>query len=247
MKHALSLSLCLLAALAGTAQGQSVSYTSFATADTFVSSGQPAVNFGAQGAVEIAAPNATQPRTLLSLTRFNATALRDAFDADFGAGNWTVTDASVTLFSNFATAGRQPNNASFNLIAAGNFDFGLLGNNTWGESTLTWNTLPDFLPGAGSTNTLDSLGTFFWPATGASSSTWNLNAAPLGNAILAGGDLTLFGQPSAGSSVSYLFNTVGTANPPRLNVTASAVPEPTALALLPAGLLAGRLLRRRQP
>src|SRR6185503_18620341 len=85
-------------------------------ADTFVSSGQPTVNFGGQGAMEIAAPTAAQPRTQMTLMRFNTADLLAAIDADFGSGNWMVTDISLTLFSNVSTAGQQPGNASFNRI-----------------------------------------------------------------------------------------------------------------------------------
>jgi hypothetical protein len=138
-----------------------------------------------------------------------------------------VTSISLTLFSNVSTAGQQPGNAIFNRIAAGNFEFDWLGNNSWSESGITWNTLPDLLPGSGNGNSLTPLGVFFWPAGGGASSTWTLPLdANLTDAINNGGQITILGQPTAGSTVGYLFNTL-TLNPGSLNVTAEPVPEPS--------------------
>ena len=206
---------------------QTSTYSQRVGADTYVSSGQPNVNFGSQGAMEIAAPTAAQPRTQIALLRFDTAAMQTSFDTDYGAGNWTVTGVTLSLFSNFALAGVQPGNASFNKIAAGGFEFDLLGNNSWSESAITWNTLPTLLPGANNANTLTPLGTFTWNATGAASSVWTLNAGqPLVDAISAGTQVTLLGQPTTGSTVGYLFNTLGS-NPGYLNVTVEAVPEPS--------------------
>ena len=204
-------------------------------ADTYVSSGQPNVNFGSQGAMEIAVPTAAQPRTQIALLRFDTAAMQASFDTNYGAGNWAVTGVTLSLFSNFPLAGVQPGNASFNKIAAGGFEFDLLSNNTWSETTLTWNTLPAILPAANNSNTLTPLGNFFWDAAGAGSSTWTLAAgAPLADAIAAGTQVTILGQPTAGSTVGYLFNTLPS-NPGYMNVTVAAVPEPSILGTLVAG------------
>jgi len=203
-----------------------------AGADTFVSSGQPDANFGPLGAMEIAAPTAAQPRTENTLLLFDASALRTGFDSTFGAGNWAVTSVSLTFFSNVATAGQQPNNSSFNKIAAGSFELGLLNNNNWSETSITWNTLPGILPGNGNTNTLTPLGTYVWPANGSASTTWTLNSDPtLLDAIDGGSQVTIFGQPTAGSTVGYLFNTLLT-SPAYLNVTVEEVPEPSSPAIV---------------
>ena len=151
------------------------------------------------------------------------------FDSTLGAGNWVATSVSLTLFSSVATAGQQPNNASFNKIAPGLFELDLLSNNNWSEASITWNTMPDILPDNAS-NTLTPLGTFFWPASGSASTTWELNpASMLADAIVSGDLITILGQPTPGSAVGYLFNTRLT-NPGYLNVTAEAVPEPSFLA-----------------
>lgn len=204
-------------------------------ADTYVSSGQPNVNFGSQGAMEIAVPTAAQPRTQIALLRFDTAAMQASFNTDYGVGNWAVTGVTLSLFSNFPRAGVQPNNASYNKIATGGFEFDLLSNNTWSETAITWNTLPTILPAANNSNSLTPLGNFFWDATGAGSSTWTMAVGvPLTDAIVAGTQVTILGQPTTGSTVGYLFNTVPS-NPGYLNVTVAAVPEPSILGTLVAG------------
>ena len=221
-----------LLTLPATLVAQFTTYSQQVEADTFVSSGQPDSNFGTQGAMEIAAPTLAQPRTEETLLRFSTAALQAAFDADYGPGNWTVTGVTLSLFSNVATAGQQPGNSSFNKVAAGGFEFDLLGNNNWSETSITWNTLSDILPGPGNNNTLTPLGTFFWDATGQPNSIWTLNANPnLADEIYNGDPLSIFGQPTMDSTVGYLFNTLKL-NPAYLNVTATAVPEPSVHALV---------------
>ena len=235
--------LACMVTLPTTVAAQTSTYSQPVGADTFVSSGQPNTGFGLHGAMEIAAPTAAQPRTLLTLLRLDTAGLQASFDADFGAGNWTVTFVTLTLFSNVASAGQQPGNGSFNRIAAGGFEFDLLGNNNWNENAITWNTLPAILPGAGSTNTLTSLGNYFWPASGAGSSTWALaNDPALAQKIQTGDAVTILGQPTVGSTVGYLINT-SPLRPGFLNVTAEAVPEPATFRLLAFALGITRGLR----
>jgi hypothetical protein len=232
----------LFSALAGlivwapTLTAQSSTYSQRVGADTFVSSGQPDANFGSLGAMEIAAPTAAQPRTEMALFRFNTSAIQASFNAGYGNGNWVVTDVTLSLFSNVPLAGQQPNNSSLNKIAAGEFKFDLLGNNSWSESAITWNTLPTILPGSGNANTLTPLGAFIWDATGAANSIWTLSPSQLLlDEINAGSEVTILGQPAAGSTVGYLFNTLAN-NPGYLNVTVEAVPEPSTTALTAAFL-----------
>jgi hypothetical protein len=246
MKHVLHTALICVVILPVLSTRAAIVYSQQVGADTFVSSGQPTSNFGSMGAMEIAAPTTAQPRTEMTLVRFDTSAMQAAFNSDFGAGNWAVTSISLTFFSNVSMASQQPGNASFNKIAAGNFEFDLLSDNNWSETGITWNTLPGILPGSGNSNTQTPLGTFFWPATGSSSSTWTLNLdSGLVNAIDGGGQVTILGEPTAGSTVGYLFNTL-TLNPGSLNVTAEAVPEPSWGALVVGFICIGgrRLLVR---
>jgi hypothetical protein len=201
------------------------------------------MNFGTLGAMELAAPTTAQNRTEETLLGFNTSTLFSDFNSDYGVGNWTVTSVTLQLFSNVSTAGTQPNNSSFNKIAAGQFELDWLSDNNWSQTAITWDTLPSILPGTGN-NTLASLGDFQYLANGASSTTWTLGLDPnLVSDIASGGEVTIFGQPTAGSTVGYLFNTAGV-NGAELNVTATEVPEPSAMALM-ASCLAGWLAVRR--
>jgi hypothetical protein len=236
VKNIFLTTLTFLIALPAMVTAQPITYSTGVVADTFVSSGHPNDNFGSLGGMEIAAPTLAQPRTQMTLLQFDTSAIRAAFDADFGAGNWVATSVSLTLVSGLSTAGQQPNNARFNKIAAGDFTIDLLSNNSWSEGGITWNTLPSILPSGSSGNTLTPLGAFFWDAVGRSTSTWTLNPDfILTQKISDGEQLTLLGQPTVGSTVGYLMNT-RTLDPTLLNVTAVAVPEPSAAALI-IGLL----------
>jgi hypothetical protein len=235
MKQTLFTALVCLTILPLPMLAQSSTYSQKVGADTFVSSGSPTANFGTLGAVEIAASTAAQNRTEISLLGFDASAMQSSFNASYGIGGWAVTGVTLSLFSNFAMAGVQPGNNSFNKIAAGAFEFDLLSDNNWNETAITWNTLPNILPGSGN-NTSTQLGTFNWAATGAASSIWTLDPSqPLVDEINAGSQLTILGQPTAGSTVGYLFNSQ-LVNAAYLNVTVQAVPEPSTTGLI-TGLL----------
>ena len=234
--------MAVVLVLPTTLMAQSSTYSQRVGADTFVSSGQPNTSFGSQGAMEIAAPTTAQPRTQMAVMGFDTSSMQTSFNATYGVGNWVMTGVSLQLFSNIPLAGQQPNNGSFNRIAAGGFEFDLLSNNNWSESTLTWNTLPSILPG-NNNNTLNSLGTFNWDATGATSSLWTLSASQsLLDEIKTGSYVTILGQPTSGSTVGYLFNSLAS-NPGFLEVTVEPVPEPSALAIV-FGIMAVSVLSR---
>jgi len=239
-------SALLAAALPLTLSATPATISQVVQANTYVSSGQPTSNFGTLGAMEIAVPTAAQNRTEESLIRFNTSAIQSGFNTDYGVGNWTITALTLTLYSNFSTAGQQPGNSSFNQIAAGGFELDWLSNDSWSQTGITWNTLSSVLPGTGN-NQLDSLGDFNFPATGAASAVWDLSLDPnLVGDITSGSLATIFGQPTAGSTVGYLFNTLNN-SPAYLNVTAdftSDVPEPAPFALMVAGLAGLAVVRR---
>lgn len=242
-KPALKFTILLSTALPGSLLAQSTTLSQVVDMNTYVSSGQPSQNFGTMGAMEIAVPTAAQNRTEESLIQFNTATLQSGFNADYGAGNWAVTGVTLTLYSNFGTAGVQPGNSSFNRIAAGAFELDWLSDNNWSGTAITWNNISSVLPGTGN-NTMDSLGDFNFLGSGSSPNTWTLELDPnLLSEITSGGPVSIFGQPTAGSTVGYLFNTLNN-NPAVLNVTVEPVPEPSMLALSAFGL-AGLVAIRR--
>jgi len=234
-KQALKLTLLMTAALPGSILAQSTTLSQVVDMNTYVSSGQPTVNFSTMGAMEIAVPTTAQNRTEESLIQFNTATIQSEFNADYGVGNWTVTGVTLKFYSNFATAGQQPGNSSFNQIAAGGFELDWLSDNNWSATAITWNNIASVLPGTGN-NALDSLGDFNFQANGASPNTWTLGLDPnLLSEITSGDPVSIFGQPTAGSTVGYLFNTLNN-NPAVLNVTVAETPEPTTWVLVVSGL-----------
>ena len=94
---------------------------------------------------------------------------------------------------------------------------------------------------------MTSLGSFNWAADGSTSQNWTLGlVSDLVNDIASGNSVTIFGQPTAGSTVGYLFNALNN-SPAYLNVTADvvAVPEPASMAVAISGLFAFAAVRRR--
>lgn len=235
--QALQIAALLAAGIPAIVSAAPTTVNQVVAADTFVSSGSPASNFGSLGGMEIAVPTGTQNRTEESLIQFNTATIQSAFNSTYGANNWSITSVTLSFFSNFSTAGQQPGNPSFNQIAAGGFELDWLSDDNWSETAVTWNNLSSLLPGTGN-NQLDSLGSFNWAADGSTSQVWTLNLdANLVSDIENGDPVTIFGQPTSGSTVGYLFNTLNNA-PAVLNVTADVtpVPEPSILALAACGL-----------
>jgi hypothetical protein len=163
--------------------------------------------------------------------------IKSAFNTKYGAGNWSIKSASMTLNSNWYVEGVQPNNPDFNKVASGLFTLYVLGGNP-DITTTTWNTLQSYLP----TTTSTSLGTFQWTAqpvgttdnTGTEPAvTYNLILTnSLINAMLSG-ELTVHGV-AADNKVGYVFNTNNRISP-QLTITADVNPPPAAVpAMTPA-------------
>ncbi|MGY6274525.1 hypothetical protein [Methylomonas sp. MgM2] len=217
------LAVAAAALLAEPAQA-AVTLTSSTIRDTFVSSGEPDTGYGPY-AMEIAAPTASQERTQLALLGFDTSFIKTQFDELYGANAWIVEGVSLTLFSRWPTAGVRPNNPRFNVINPGRFAFSWMSNDIWTES-VTYNTLPEHLPGPSNANSLETLGTYYFFADGSDPLTWifNLSTGLVGD-ILAGEEVSIFGAP-ADSSVGYLFVSTPPGPPPVLSIAASAAPVP---------------------
>jgi len=232
--------LLSLAAVVSVASGVGATFSTNATTDAFVTtgpSGNLAINnYGGAGSIALAAPGLPQGE-LQSVLQFNFGGARSAFDAQFGAGLWSIQ--SVTLQLTAASA----NNPVFNTPAAGTFGISWMQNDSWQEGTgtpaapgasgITFSSLQGtFMSGSD-----ESLGTFNFSGATSGASSYPLGLGPGLLRDIASGDnlsLRLFG---ADNSVSGVFNSrnFGTiANHPLLAVV--AVPEPGTMALAGLGL-----------
>src|SRR5436190_22393788 len=115
--------LSLMAVLDGLTTAGAASYSTNSFADAFVASGPTGNlsgnNYGGGGALAVAAsglPNG-EFQTLL---KFDLSGARDAFNAQFGVGDWSIQSISLQLTSS------PHNNAIYNPIAAGSFDISLM-------------------------------------------------------------------------------------------------------------------------
>ena len=211
-------------------------------ADAFVRAVAADSNFGGAGAVVIAPP-ALSNGEHQGLMRFDLAPVKSAFDAQFGAGNWSVTSASLRLMTTPASSG------NFNPNAAGPVSVSWMQSDAWAEGTgtpgapttdgVTFNTLPSFLS-AGD----QPMGTINFPGGNSGANTYSLIlTSGFTGDVLSGGraSLRLF---AGNDTVSFLFNSrnFGTvANRPVLII--DAVPEPALGGVV--GLLALGLRRVR--
>ncbi len=214
-------------------------------ADAFVTTGPSdiyvGVNYGGAGALAVSASSAKG--TFETLLRVDVSTAVATFDATYGAGQWQVDSVSLKLSS------LEPNNPLFN------------GPNTAGQFSISWFDNDGWVEGTGGTNSAtttgikwsevaaltaaaESQGVFNYTGTGLAEYALNPSAGLLAD-ILAGGPLGLYLQP-ADSSMSATFGSRSNAsNRPALIVTASAIPEPTRVMLVLAGVLACASCRRR--
>jgi hypothetical protein len=209
-------------------------------ADSFVTPGSDGSlsnnNYGAAGLLSVAASGKPQGE-FQSVLRFDLSSTKSTFDAQLGAGLWSIE--SVTLQLTAAPV----NNAIFNAVSAGQFTVSWMQDDSWTEGTgtpgvptttgITWNTLPNFL-GPNDEN----LGTFAFNGATSGSTTYTLTLTSGFTADLSGGNMVSLRILSADSNISYLFNSRNfntAASRPVLTVT--AVPEPNSCALALVGLL----------
>lgn len=236
-----------------------------ATADAFVTAGSadpnaglPNANYGAAGALMIS-PAGSAKGEIQSLLKFNLSTTVSALNSAF-PGGWVITGVKLQLGTNMGMAGTQPMNLIFNTTQGGLFGFDWMANDNWGEGTgipnnasfptnppvdgVTYNSLSSLESAADrslGTNTYTPPGTNTGPAV---PYTLALDSSFVAD-IMAGGDVSLRGY-AADPTVGFLFNAHSFAsNKPTLVVTAQAVPEPAAGALLASAAMLGLTRRRR--
>ncbi|MFA5203550.1 MAG: hypothetical protein WC708_04015 [Lentisphaeria bacterium] len=268
--------LCGLAFLAAAAV-PAVTVSTPATADTFVLNPGPANtledadnrNFGGLNSRSVAAYTAVgttsgQKGGFDSLLRFNAAATLTAFDALYGAGNWTITGVSLKLCTSYNVAGPGIFNAPG---AEGKFAVSYMPDDgsgwvqgqgytsktpdpTTSYSGISYTGLQTILDATPATlvGTYDyvNLGTTQWETFDLGTGTQALLVD-----LLNGDNLSLLLTP-ADDHVAFNFTSwqyVGTigSRPPTLIITAEAIPEPVCATLLimAGGCCLARRAKRR--
>lgn len=224
--------------------GQTGSFSSQPTADAFVTPGATgslsSSNFGAAGALAIAASGLPEGQ-FQTVIKYDLSSELSALNAQFGAGQWTVQSATLTL-----TASSHPN-PIFNPVAAGSFDISLMQNNSWTEGTGTGGAPTsdgisfDSLENIYINNAMDqALGTFSFAGNASGANTYSLNLSSSLVADIMGGDELSLRLFAADNNISYLFNSRNIAGPltaePTLTVDVATIPEPRSIALIVAAL-----------
>jgi hypothetical protein len=243
--------VALFAFLLHAQDSRSASFSLNPAADAFVTPGPTGNlsgnNYGGAGALSVAATGSPKGE-FQSVLQFGLSGAKNAFDAQFGAGNWSVKSVTLQL----TTA--NPNNLIFNANNAGQFGVSLMRNNSWTEGTgtplaptttgITFSTLPSF------ESALDeAVGTFSYNGGFSGATTYTLTLSPtLSTDILTGGTVSLR-MLAEDNSVSYLFFSERFTTPTsRPLLTINAVPEPGVGVLSLVGLGLGLFAWcRKQP
>src|SRR5258706_10498860 len=202
--------------------------------DAFVtkgsSGGLSGNNYGGAGALSVAAGNLSQGE-FQSVLQFGLSGAKSSFDAQFGAGQWTIQSITLQLTA------AAPNNAIFNANAAGQFAMSWMQNDVWTEGTgtpqtptttgITFATLSNFMGVAD-----ESLGTFSYSGATSGNSTYTLSLTPLFSADVRAGNALSIRMFAADTTVSYLSDSrnfgIASARP---LLTITAIPEPASFAL----------------
>jgi hypothetical protein len=229
----LSLSLAL-DALAATTITVRPSSSTPNSGDAYLRAAAPATNYGSAGALVISGSGNTNGQ-FASVLKFDLSLATSAFDAAYGAGNWTLTSLQIELTA------VEPNNPTFNPNAAGALQADWLATDSWiesGASSITWNGLTSLILGGS-----ESLGTLAF--NGALGTTQYALNASLGfaNDLANGGITSIYLNASTDPNASLVVNSrnFGTlANRPALILTASPEPSRAVLLLLGIAVIIGR-------
>ena len=228
-------------------------FSTNAFSDAFVTTGPTGNlggnNYGGAGALGVSAPGLPQGE-FQSVLQFDLSGARNAFNNQFGAGNWSVRTMTLQLTAT------PPNNAIFNASAAGQFQIYRMQNTSWAEGTgtpgapgatgITFTSLQNTFISSGD----ESLGTFSFNGATSGALTYRFNlTSSLTADVLAGNDISLR-LVAADTNVSALFDSrnFGTASSRPL-LTIDAVPEPGTMALWTLGIAffaAGGIFARRR-
>jgi hypothetical protein len=220
------------------------------TTDAFVDSATTPTdrtnqNFGAAGALGVAGSSASNGQ-FTSVMRFDLTSTKTLFDSTYGAGNWSITGATLQLTA------APPNNPIFNSPAtAGQVAALWQVDDSWiegggspavpgGPPGITWNLLPTYVGGGD-----QSIGTFAFSNATSGATTYPLTLAGGFVSDLAAGGIVSIRMQAADPTVAVLFNAT---NNPTVNfrplLTVTAVPEPGMISVAGVLFLLARRKRR---
>jgi len=223
-----------------------ITVTNISVADAFVSSLNPANNYGGAGALSVSGPIATnavgqQAGLLDTFMRFDTSGAFSNFNSSFGPGQWMIVRATLNLFEQGA-----PNNTNFNR-GVGPFQVQWIVTNSWAEGTgnpndpttdgVVWNDEPSML-----TNLDESLGTFV------NGGTDGLVRVSLGTPsgfmsdISTGGLASFYMTATTNSTVGFTFHShdfVDSTQWPFLEIMAVPTPRITALTFMNSNVMVG--------
>lgn len=204
-------------------------------ADVFVSSANAGNNYGAAGALDVAAPGLPKGE-FQSLMKFDLAGTKSSFDAMFGVGQWQVQSVALQCTAT------SPNNPIFDTPAAGQFSVSWMQNDAWVEGTgtpglptsdgVTFGTLPSFLSPSD-----QLLGTFSYAGGTSGNNTYALMMSSSLLADMMAGNNVSMRFFAADSTVSYVFdsrNFTNVAARPLLTIEAVAIPEPVSVGAIGA-------------
>ncbi len=218
--------------------------------DTFAWAADPDGTYGDAGALNVSGAaavngNGVAQGAMDTWLKFDAAAAVASFDAAYGAGNWALASAKLSLREVPA-----PNNEIFNR-GIGQFEVRWIASDDWSigpggpgvPGTATGNQIGysyglSLLNGAADA----SLGIFSNAGTNAVQA-FGLAALPDLNAdVQAGGDISLY-LTAVSPTIGFTFNSGDTGNAPQLMLEAVLIPEPSMVGPL---LVAAVLLMSRK-